>query len=295
MIHYDLHMHSNFSDGQFSPGRLVKMSSRLKLKVIAITDHDTVRGVPSFLRAAKNKKMIALSGLEISTRFENFNLHLLGYNIDIRNKDLQKLLKKQKQARMEKVKKVLAKLKKCGLKISFAKIKKLIKNGNIGKPHIARVILSNKKNRIILKEKFNFPPDKNSIDHFIINFLNKPGQPGFVKKKKVDTITAIKTIKKAGGIAVLAHPQKNLRTKEFSKVIKEFKKHGLDGVEVYDAFTRKKSLPFYHQICRKYNLLITFGSDFHRPDSNRKIGGLKYITNSLAKKQIKKLFALINN
>jgi len=291
MLQYDLHTHSTFSDGLYTPDHLVAEAKRTSLLFIGLTDHDTVDGYFEFTNALEKYDIPGIFGIEISTRFREIDLHILGYRINPQHPELIRILTKQKKARIERVRKIITLLKKAGLTITEADILKCVKNKNtsIGKPHIAQAVINNKLNVALLKEKFgadaHYP-----TPWFIENFLDREGQPGYARKEKIDALEAIQTITQSGGVAILAHPQKDVSEKTLYKIISPLMKSGLRGVEVYNKFTAKDDLFKYNRLTKRHNLIETFGSDFHG-FNGIKLGDIKHITNNEAARNIQRLLS----
>lgn len=265
MSKINLHIHSNFSDGKLSPEQIVKKAKKEKMAFLTLTDHDSIRGVEKFLVACLKENINCLSGVEISTEYKNKEFHILGYGINIENRSLLGILKKQRDIRKERAKKMIDKFEKLGFEINRKIVKRILKNESVGKPHINDLILSSPKNIKKLKTEYNF----NVVtDDFIGLFINKPGQIGYVRNKKIPTKRAILAIKKTGGFAVLAHPAVEFgnNRKKAEKTMKKFTEWGLGGIEVFYPYSERsnnKDIGFYSKFSSKYGLIKTAGSDFH--------------------------------
>ena len=144
----DLHIHTYYSDGVFSPEKIVDTALDVGLEAIAITDHDNVLAYDVAQKYIKNKnlenKLEIIRGIEINTLYKNYEVHILGYFMDVKNSDFQSMLKMQQQARIKQTKEIISLLaKKEGIKIKFEDIKKLVaEGGSIGRPHIAKAIMN---------------------------------------------------------------------------------------------------------------------------------------------------------
>lgn len=145
MSKINLHIHSNFSDGKFSPEQIVKKAKKEKMAFLSLTDHDSIKGVKRFLAACREKNIACLSGVEISTEYKNKEFHILGYNIDVKNKPLREILEKQRRARRKRAEKMITKFAKLGFEINKKIKKRILKNESVGKPHIRDLILDSKK------------------------------------------------------------------------------------------------------------------------------------------------------
>ena len=229
MSKIDLHTHTTASDGVLRPRELIKLAIKEKLKAIAITDHDSISGIDEGVKAAKDK-IIVIPGVELSCDEPPFiDFHILGLDIDYENPNLIQLLKKSKKGRILQKKEMINKLKKLGFKISFKEVSSIAK-GEIGRPHIAKILLKNNQDKI------------SSIHEIFDKYLGN-GKKAFIRRKiKVSMREAIKTIHLAGGLAYLAHPgvYPDLYAK---KLIGMFIKKGGDGIEThYSYYTNMKKI-----------------------------------------------------
>lgn len=254
----DLQLHSHYSDGSSSPRELVMEASHLSLTAIALTDHDTIEGIPEFLEAGEEFKIITIAGVEISTAADlpaNGSLHLLGLFIDHRQPELKAQLDFLRQHRNQRAEKIIEKLKELGIEISREELVQEAGIGSIGRPHIAS----------LLKKKKFVPSLQAAFDTYLAK-----GKPAFVEKVKLPENHAIQLIKQAGGLAILAHPHlMNYPTfPELEKKVASLKEMGLDGLEAYysrmsSSFTNKLL-----ELAKKLNLLISGGSDYHGKNKN---------------------------
>ncbi|MGM0602678.1 MAG: PHP domain-containing protein [Bacillota bacterium] len=250
----DLHMHSTYSDGTLSPEELIKKSAERGLEVISLTDHDTTAGTAEAAEAAKKNDIEFIPGIEISTYRGEAEYHILGYFIDVENKELQKLSEEIIQSRIDRTKKIISKLNEMGYKLDYEDIKEYASGVSIGRPHIARALV--KKGYI-----------EEIADAFTDELIGG-GSPAYVEKKKVKPETAVKTILKAGGIPVIAHPLLiNHGNPLEKKDIEKLKKAGLKGIEVYQSKHDEVNTLRYKKIAEELNLLVTGGSDYHGDNS----------------------------
>lgn len=271
MQNIDLQCHTTASDGLLSPTELVNLAVKKKLKAIAITDHDTISGINEALKAARGKNIEIVAGVEISCDDPGFvDTHILGLLIDCRNKSLNSLLKKSQKYREQQKKEIINRFKKLGFKISYKEVKNLAK-GEIGRPHIAQIVLKNN-------------PDKvNSMDDVFDRYL-AVGRMAYVeRKKKISVNEAVKAIHSAGGLAFIAHPgvYNNFDIEEFARY---FLKNKGDGIETYYDYDDKRHHTSFLQsnkinkrfrkIAKKCHMLETGGSDFHGRGSQA-LGRLK--------------------
>lgn len=248
MKYADLHIHSNYSDGTMTPEKIIQLATELGLKNISITDHDSIA---SQYVAKKYENINVIPGIELSTEYEDLELHILGYFIDINNDNLIRIVEKLNQSRLERVEEIIFKLKKNNIYLTLEDLS-IDFNSTVGRSHVA--------NAMVRKGYFE------NYKSAFINYLVK-GKPAYVKGFKLNYKEAIEVINKSGGIAVLAHPGQIYRSLEVEKIIRNLKCYGLNGVEVYHPSHTKNSTNNFYNISKKYKLLITGGSDFHGNES----------------------------
>ena len=256
----DLQCHTTASDGALTPKELVMLAINKKLSAIAITDHDTVDGLDEALRIAKGKGIEIVPGVEISCDDNGFvDTHILGMFIKHKNKTLSSLLKKAKRYREEQKKDTIKKFQSLGFRISYDEVRRIAK-GEIGRPHIAKVILKNNPNKV------------KSIEEIFDKYLAVGKRAYVERKKKIGIKYAIKAIHAASGLAFISHPgvYNNFNIEKF---IKYFLKNGGNGIETYYSYetskfhtgarVKNKIINKFRKIAKKHNILETGGSDFH--------------------------------
>ncbi|HHY91304.1 MAG TPA: PHP domain-containing protein [Clostridiales bacterium] len=242
----DMHVHTNASDGVLSPREAVEWAARLGLRGIAITDHDTVGGIKEGLQAAqKCKDFLLIPGIEFSTFYQDTEVHILGYFIDYQNEKLIRISERIRNARFERITKMIEKLNRLGIDIHVSEVFSAFHDAmSIGRPHIARILI----------EK-NYAQ---SIEEAFHKFLEE-GKPAYVERFKLSVEEAINLIRDAHGISVLAHP--GLLDDHVD--VKEIIDLGIQGIEVYHSKHSYEESQFYLDMAYKRNLLITGGSDYH--------------------------------
>lgn len=244
-MYIDLHVHTTFSDGLLTPEQVVKMAIKLNLKAIAITDHDTVDGIrPALDEAKKYTGFEVVPGVELSTDWNNEEIHILGYYIDYNNSNLRTVLLSFQQKRRKRIEEIIAKLKNMGINISIEDVCAKSKGSSLGRPHIA----------LVLVEKGYV----GSVQEAFKNYLNK-GKPAYVPKEKLTPFSAIDIIKQNSGIPVLAHPG----LLEDNSIINELISYGIMGIEVVHKSHNKPQVAYYTKLALDNNLLLTGGSDSH--------------------------------
>lgn len=248
----DLHIHTSYSDGVFSPEKIVDTALDVGLEAIAITDHDNVLSYAIASEYAKDKPIELIPGVEINTLYKGYEVHILGYFMDLNNSDFQKLIKSQQQARVKQTKEIISLLaKKEGIKISFDGItKQVAEGGSIGRPHIAKAITNAGGTSSVIEAYNKYINDNSAV---------------YVQRKTVTPFDAVEVIYDAGGIPVFAHP---FDVDIADQLTKEMMNFGLRGLEAYHRKHSPAIIEYFSTLAEKYGLIITGGSDFHAPNPN---------------------------
>jgi predicted metal-dependent phosphoesterase TrpH len=244
----DLHVHTQASDGEYPPEEVVRQASKAGLAAIGIVDHDSVDGIDAALGAGEKYGVEVIPGIELSSELGTSEIHVLGYFIDWHDKKFLALLNIIQDVRKWRSRKMVEKLQGLGINITYDEV--LAEAGDtkaICRPHIARVLL--KHGHI---EKFQ--------DAFDL-YLKRDG-PAYVKRYEMSTQDAIQTIRRVGGIPVLAHPI----SAQADEMLQVYIELGLRGLEVYHIKCDEAASKRYGGLARKHGLLITGGTDSHGPD-----------------------------
>lgn len=246
----DLHIHSTASDGSLSPAEIIETARKVGLRAIAITDHDTVEGSVEALRYQDSSGVEILPGIEISVSFDSGTMHMLGYLMRLDDVSLGQTLKVVQEARANRNLEIIKRLQDVGVDISYDEVLKVSGGGQIGRPHIAQVLVHKKAVQTI-DEAFNK--------------LLKKGRPTYVERYRLLPVEAIQTILGAGGVPVLAHPfTLNAKTEgDLDRVLADLKQAGLKGVEVYYPGHGPELTALYERLADRHGLLVTGGTDFH--------------------------------
>ncbi len=246
----DLHTHTTASDGIYSPKQLVDLAVRNGLVALAVTDHDTIEGLPEAIQHAEGTGLKLFCGVEFSINYDLGSFHLIGLNIDYSHEGLGRELKRLAEHRGTRAYRIIEDLEKHGVKIPIEEVLALSDGGTVGRPHIARVMVNH--------------GYASSIKEIFSSYLVK-GKPGYVKKERIELDTAISLVYDAGGVPIIAHPNslecRNLD--EFEDRLRIFVKAGIGGIEAYAAMHTVEQAGQYARLARRYNLLVTGGSDFH--------------------------------
>ncbi len=268
----DLHLHTYYSDGFFSPFEIVKKIQKTGTKIISITDHDNIGGLKEAIRTGLKEDIEVIPGVEISGEYMNREMHILGYFIDPNAPVMKELLTEIQEERILRIKKIIAKLNELGSMITYEDAKEDLKTTvSIGRPHIANALV---------KQGF--------VKSFFDAFSKYIGDDKVadVKKVRPNYDRVFKVIKEAGGLSFLAHPAKYFNEEE----IKIFKAAGLDGIEVVHPSHTAADTKKYKEIASKFNLLTSGGSDFHGGRKNDAGNMGKYY---ISEKEIDKMRAML--
>jgi ribonuclease III len=251
----DLHVHSTASDGSLSPGEILHLARKNGIKAIALTDHDTIAGVKELFNLTSPTSVEFISGVEISCAppggFESLgSVHMLGYGFSVYDRQLNQVLERAVMAREERNPRIIQKLRDLGIDISMDQVRDRFGADQTGRPHIAE----------LLKEKGVVASFKEAFDLY----LGK-NKPAYVDKFKISCESAVKMIRDAGGLPVLAHP--GLLDFDGTPGLESFvdllAEAGLEGLEVFYTDHDPDQIRQYLDLARKKDLLVTGGSDFH--------------------------------
>lgn len=251
-MYCDLHIHSTYSDGTFTPKEIVALAKEKGLCAIALTDHNNIDGLEEFEYYAKKAKIEFCGGCEFTTEFEGKEVHLLGLFLP-QNKypEIKAYLQTQIDAKEQSNIDCLNNLSKAGYPVSYKELKDIYKNTYINRVHIAKLLL--KKNIV------------SSINGAFDTLLN-PENKYYNEPSKLDFAKTVQKIKEWGGVSVIAHPTLDLERQEIEKLLTETKP---DGIEIYHSSYGKSEEEYAKELASKYNLLQSGGTDFHganKPD-----------------------------
>jgi 3',5'-nucleoside bisphosphate phosphatase len=250
----DLHTHSRASDGSMEPSELVRYAASKGLAAIALTDHDTVKGLPEALEEGERVGIEVISGIEISAEYK-CELHILGYFFDEDYIDMEAVLNTLMENRNERNPKIISKLNALGCDITMDEVVAEANGSVIGRPHISKVMI---------RKGF-----VKSTEEAFSKYLAY-GKSAYVSKDKLTPKQSFDAILKAGGIPVLAHPvHLNMSFDELDTILAEFKGYGLKGIEAYYVDNKGDDTGNLLRLAIKHGLIATGGSDFHgsfKPD-----------------------------
>lgn len=252
----DLHIHTNYSDGVFSPEKIVDAAIEADLDVIALTDHDNILSYEialnyiERLKKEKKKTITVIQGIEVNTIHKGCEIHILGYFMDTENNAFKDLIKIQQQARVKQTKEIITLLnKKEGIHIKYEDIKSQVaQGGSIGRPHIAKAITNAGGTGSVMEAYEKYINDRSHV---------------YVQRKTVSPHDAVEIIYDAGGVPVIAHPHDLDNAEE---LIKDLMHYGLRGIEAYHRKHSPAIVEYFSSMAEELGLIVTGGSDFHAPN-----------------------------
>lgn len=250
----DLHLHSRFSDGTYTPEEIVARARRLGFSALALTDHDTVEGCARMEAACAAAGLEFIPGTELTAEQDGHEIHFLGYFIDTTNPTLLAEIARFQTVRQERVREMVARLNRLKIPLAAEKVFELANCRSPGRPHVARALVKH--------------GHCSNFDEAFERFLKKDG-PAWVPKFKMSALRAIELIHQAGGLATLAHPGLN-RTDD---VIPALVEAGLDAIECFHSKHTPATTERYLAIASQHGLLITGGSDCHGQSKGRPMLG----------------------
>lgn len=250
----DLHLHTFYSDGTYSPAELAAQAERHGFAAVALTDHDTVEGCEPTARECAALKIEFIPGTELTAEQGGHEIHILGYCFDLQNRLLLSEIAKFQAVRQERIREMVTRLNRLNVPLTTEAVFELANCRAPGRPHVARALVEA---RLV-----------GSLDEAFERFLKK-NRPAWVPKFKMSASQAILLIHQAGGVAVMAHPGLN-RTDE---VIPAMVEAGLDGIECFHTKHSSSTSAHYLELARRFNLLVTGGSDCHGASKGRPVMG----------------------
>jgi 3',5'-nucleoside bisphosphate phosphatase len=262
MLNVDLHCHSTVSDGSLSPAAVAARAKAGGVDVWALTDHDEIGGIPQAREAARAHGLRYVTGVEISVTWARHTIHIVGLNFDEKNEDLIKGLQSTRSGRERRAYEMAEQLSAVGIPDAFEGALKYVGNPDlISRTHFARHIVETGICRDV-QEVFS---------KYLIE-----GKPGYVPHRWATLQDAVKWIRGAGGIAVVAHPGRyDFTDMERDVFFAEFKRAGGTGVEVVTGSHTVEEFGIYARVARAHGLLASRGSDFHAPgESQTELGSL---------------------
>ena len=242
----DLHTHSTFSDGTFTPLQLVKYAEEKGLKAFAITDHDTTEGIKEAKSIETNVEVI--SGVEISTRYDKKEIHIVGLYVNENDADLNKQLKYYREKRVTRNFEILEKLNSLGVDITIDDVKESCTGDVISRAHIAKALVS-----------------KGFVGSYTEAFDRYLGDNkcAYVPRETLNYEESMELITKAGGVPVLAHPLYKMSDTNLENMMVKLRQKGLKAVEVYYSTHSNSDTQHVMAMANRVGLIYSGGSDFH--------------------------------
>ena len=251
----DLHTHTTASDGTLDPPALLQKASELSIQFLGIADHDSTAGYEAVLPLQDQFSSVQLiPAIEINAEGA-LSCHILGYFFNFQDATLQEQLAMYRDMRLQRARAMTQKLQALGIGIDFDRVLAIAKGGSVGRPHIADVLI----------EKGIVRTRQQAFDRFL-----KKGGSAYVPGEAPSAAEAIRLIRAAGGVPVLAHPC--YYTSE--SLLEELIDLGLMGIEVYYPEHSRSLIRRYLEYAERFHLVVTGGSDFHGPRTGRTSGGV---------------------
>ena len=250
----DLHLHTHFSDGTFSPEEVVARASRIGHSALALTDHDTVEGCERMASACAAAGIEFITGTELTAELNDIELHILAYFIDIRNQKFLDEIARFQIVRQNRIREMAARLNEINVPLQADDVFTLANCRAPGRPHVARALV-----------KAGLCA---SLDEAFELYLKK-NRPAWVPKAKMSALEAVELVHQAGGLAVMAHPGLN----KSDEMIPELVAAGLDGIECFHTKHSTATSEHYLGIADRHKLLVTGGSDCHGKSKGKPLLG----------------------
>lgn len=255
----DLHTHSTASDGSFTPRELIAAACEQGLTAIALTDHDSVNGIPDAADEAKTRGIRFIPGVELDIEWNTGEFHLLGLALQTLDSVLVSCLERLNAGRARRNTEIIEKLQAAGFNVDMASLELIAAGGTIGRPHLARLLV----------ERGHAKNIQQAFDRFLAK-----GRPFHIERKSLELGEAISAVIASGGVPVLAHPMSLYVSRgRLSSLIPQLAQAGIRGLEAWHPAARVGDCEFLERLATANGLFVTAGSDFHgkaRPD--RKLG-----------------------
>ncbi|MBR2590278.1 MAG: PHP domain-containing protein [Clostridia bacterium] len=251
----DLHSHSNFSDGSLTPTELVSLAEQTGLSALALTDHNTTKGLEEFLQAGENSKLITVPGCEFSTQHEDKELHIVGLFMPRKSwVEIEDFVELMHMAKHNSNQKLIRNLQQGGIDITFEEVASLTDADEFNRSHVARTLV-----------KHGYA---SSVQDAFEKFL-RPNKGFYVPAKKLSSLATIRFIKANGGVAVWAHPFFSAHEQRIAAFLPLGKEAGLDAIETMYTTYSEEEFQKAKELADANGLLYSGGSDYHgagKPD-----------------------------
>ena len=253
----DLHAHSTASDGDLQPAALVAAAAAAGVTTLAVTDHDTMDGIPEALAAGETQGVRVIPGIELTVCVPTGSMHLLGYFTTPEPRPLVDRLAGVSQFREERIRRIVERLGELGIDLDWDDVRRRAA-GQLGRPHVAAALVD--------------AGHAASLDEAFERWL-ADGRPAHVPSKGLEPDAAVRAVRESGGVPVLAHPASlNLPARHLSSFVQRLRAFGLVGMEVHRPEHRPEQRDAFATIARRLRLAASGGSDFHRPEGPFALG-----------------------
>jgi 3',5'-nucleoside bisphosphate phosphatase len=253
----DLHLHTYHSDGVRSPLEVVELAARHHLGIISISDHDNLAAIDEAAEIGRQKSILVIPGIELSTEFRGVDVHLLAYAFDHHDENLEQRLESFRRTRLDRGRLMVEKLAGQGCRIRHERVLEICGNASLGRPHIARALI----------EQGVVSSMQEAFDRWL-----SPGRPGYVEKERFPTEEAIEVIHRIGGLTSVAHPT---LYPNWLKVVSDLFDRGADAVEAYHPHVDADSRGELTGLAKDRRKFVTGGSDDHGMEDLRTIGSIR--------------------
>lgn len=245
----DLHIHTTASDGTCTPTQVVERAARAGLRLMAVTDHDTVAGVKEAVAAGERLGITVVPGIEISSDYCGVDTHILGYGIDVDSPAMGEVLAWIVSERDRRNEQIAALLRRDGMEVDIPKLKQRYPGATVGRPHFARVLVDSGRAKDV--------PDA-------FNKWLDTDRPYYIPRQQLPFDRGMEFIRRAGGVAVLAHPlQYGYDDRGLRALVARAAECGAQGMEVYYSGYTAGDRARLLELAREFGLFVTGGSDYH--------------------------------
>jgi predicted metal-dependent phosphoesterase TrpH len=254
----DLHVHTTVSDGTLSPSEVVKEAAARGVSILGIADHDITDGLPEAQQAAEGTGITLVPGVELSVGAGKREIHVLGYFVDHRQRELQEKLAWVRAARDRRNARIVERLAELGASVDARRVQEIAGSGSVGRPHIAAALV----------EVGHVSSQLEAFHRYLAR-----GKAAYVSRERMEPKEACEVVRGSGGLPVLAHPAKSGSLSQMEELVGA----GMEGIEVYHCDHKPDDVKALLSFARERSLLVTGGSDSHGPHSDRPvpIGGVE--------------------
>lgn len=253
----DLHLHTNHSDGVRSPLEVVELAAQHRLEIISISDHDNLAAIDEAAAVGRQKSVLVISGIELSTEFRGVDVHLLAYAFNHHDEKFERRLESFRRTRLDRGRLMVEKLAREGCQIRHERVLQICGDASLGRPHIARALI----------EEGLVSSMQEAFDRWL-----SPGRPGYVEKERFPTEEAIAVVHGIGGLTSVAHPT---LYPDWMSVVSDLFDAGADAVEALHPHVDAPSRDELMALAKKRRKFITGGSDDHGMEDLRTIGNIR--------------------